>query len=212
MSRTLMVGGAWLAERSGILGMPALGSPNAPARRVLGSDGLAATYPSMSYVPYVYSITGLEQDGTGISEDVVNTVQLETGGDYKFKLSWTPLSAGSTGTLTFRANWIDKFYFALVFYSNGQVGFTNENDGSFIDLARTYRPVDQTHPAKFTLTVSNQGTTFKLRDNAAPGSPIILRCTYTLTQPPLPRCLLVGHNTHAGTKAVWDYVKGTPTK
>jgi hypothetical protein len=164
----------------------------------------------MSYVPFAYSLKGLIQDGAGLTTDVVNSIQLCTGDAYRFKMSWTPQTPNSTGTLTFRANWIDKFWLVLVFYPNGQVGFTNENNGSFIDLARTYRPVDQTHPARFTLVVSNQGTTFTLKDNAQPGNPTILAYTYTLTPPPLPLCLAVGHNTHAGTKAVWDFVDGAP--
>lgn len=171
--------------------------------------GPLATYPPMSYAPFAYSLKGLLQDGVGLDTDVVNSVQLETGPSYRFKLSWTPQTPAATGTLTFRANWIDKFWFALVFYPNGQVGFTNEDNGSFIDLARTYRPVDQAHPATFTLAVTGGGGSFRLRDDAVAGSPVILGYTFAAT--PLPQCLAVAHNTHAGTRAVWDFVTGTPS-
>jgi len=179
------------------------GRPSGPP-----DDTEVVTYPPMSYTPYSYSLTGLAQDATALTEDMVNSVQLNTGSAYRVKLSWTPLTTAPTGTLTFRSNWIDKFWFALVFYSNGQVGFTNENNGSFIDLARTYRLVDPAHPALFTLVVSNGGATFSLQDNAVAGSPTIL--SYTYAGGTLPPCLAVAHNTHAGTSAVWDYVIGSP--
>jgi hypothetical protein len=188
---------------AGRSGRAARGGPAA-----LGGRGPQAAYPPMSYVPFAYSLSNLLQDGTGLAADVVNSVQLDTGPRYRFKLSWTPQTPNATGTLTFRANWIDKFWFALVFYPNGQVGFTNEDNGSFIDLARTFRPVDQTHPATFTLVVSGGGASFKLRDDAVAGSPVILGYTFPTT--PLPACLAVAHNTHAGTRAVWDFVRGTP--
>jgi TAT (twin-arginine translocation) pathway signal sequence len=209
-----LAAGAGLALAGGLGPVAsALAWPGRTAREAIAGRGARgteplATYPPMSYAPFAYSLTGLLQDGAGLATDVVNSVQLDTGPTYRFKLSWTPQTPNATGTLTFRANWIDKFWFALVFYPNGQVGFTNEDDGSFIDLARTYRPVDQAHPARFTLAVSGGGASFRLRDDAVPGSPVILGYTFPTT--PLPSCLAVAHNTHAGTRAVWDFVTGTP--
>jgi hypothetical protein len=197
--RGLLLGA--IAGTSSAFGVGALTARAASA----ASNGAAV--PTHSSVPYRYTLKKLVQDASASTTDIGNPILLNTGDTYKIAFSWTPTNLSPGGALTFRANTDQWFYYFLMFYPNGEIGFAIEDQGNYYDMARVKRLVDPTHPALFTLTMSHY--TFSVADNAAPGSPTIL--TWTDSNTSRPPCLDVSHVTNAGTKAVWDFVAGSPT-
>ena len=116
-----------------------------------------------------------------------------------------PTKYNALAGVTFRGA-DDQNYYYLVFFLD-HVGIARVTNNIGAEVARARRPVNRRRDAAFTLIM--RGNRFLVRDNAAPGRPVIIDWTDDLDVSPQGNH--VDHWTRGGVLGHWKFVHGRPT-
>jgi hypothetical protein len=182
-----------------------VGSARAMIRRADLNSAPAIVSPQ----PFSFGLKDVSQDATTASMFVTNTCYVGQGSRYAIRFVWVPKTftqiydAPSAG-FVFRLNDWSNYYRVDMFSS--EVGIGIAHNGTWTPVMRVNRPISATNIADFSLIARD--STFALRDNVAPGKPVILR--WTDPSDTFPSGIGLSPCTFVGAAGTWPLIVGNP--